>query len=154
MDLLLTRRQDHVHVQREGVVGETVLPGHVPQVVLRVLVTCPPLGVVRPAVHALHQSLQEVSVIRAGDARLDVDVGGPWRLVDWVDQAPGDIVSHSGVAGSQVGDVELSHVKLLVRDKHHHRHGAVPSGGALHQPVEPLHRGLCAEGDPGEVGEL
>ena len=119
--------------------GQTVVPGHVPHMVLRVVVARPPLGVVLAAVDAPHQALQEGSLVRAGHAGLDLDVGSSGRLVDGVDEAPGQIVSNPGVAGPQVGDVELGHVELGVRHEDHHGHGAVPGVGGLHQPVESLH---------------
>ena len=134
--------------------GQTVVPGHVPQMVLRVVVARPPLGVVLAAVDAPHQALQEGSLVRAGHAGLHLDVGSSGRLVDGVDEAPGQIVSNPGVAGPQVGDVQLGHVELLVGDEHHDRDGALPGVGALHQPVQSLHRGLGGDGDPSQPREL
>ena len=116
--------------------GQTVVPGDVPQVVLRVVVPSPPLGVLL-AVDGLHQAGQTGLVIRAGQGApgLQVDVGGPGRPGEGVDQAPGHVISDVGEAGPQVGDVELRHVELLVRHEDHHGQRALPGGGALHQPV-------------------
>ena len=44
------RGQDDVHVQRHGVLGQARLPGDVAEMVLRIVVACPPLGVLLIAV--------------------------------------------------------------------------------------------------------
>ena len=134
--------------------GQTVFPRNVPQMVLRVLVTCPPLGVDLATVDALYQALQKVSVVRAGNFRPDVYIRGPGWLGDRMDEGPRHVVPQTRVAGPQVRDVELSNIKLLIRDEHNNRNGAVPSDRALHQPFEPFHGGLCGESNSGDAGEL
>ena len=144
--------QDHVHVQGESVVGQTVVPGHVPHMVLRVVVASPPPGVLL-AVDGPHHPLQAGPVLGAGEGAA-LDAGGPGRQVDGVEEAPGHVISDVGEAGPEVGDVELRHVELLVRDEDHHGERALPGSGALHQPVEPLHRALGGHSHPGKLGEL
>ena len=41
-----TRGKDHIHVEGECVVGEAGLPGHVTELVLWIVTTSPPLGVI------------------------------------------------------------------------------------------------------------
>ena len=45
MNLNLTLGEDHIHVEGECVVGEAGLPGHVTELVLGIVISSPPLGV-------------------------------------------------------------------------------------------------------------
>lgn len=117
--------------------SETVVPGNVPQVVLRVVIPSPPLCVL-PGVQPAHQAGETPPVVSAGEGP-GLQLGGPGRLGDRVGEAPGHVVADLGEAGPQVGDVELGHVELGVRHEDHHGHGAVPGVRGLHQPVESLH---------------